>query len=211
MGGVLIDLSIDRMMAAFTKIADLERMPKYSALDLLGNGGHSALHEYECGHLSTDEWIEATLATCLPNTTHQQVIDASFAILGDIPAERLLAIRSLRKKGYRVFLLSNIQDLHWDYISTRYLGGIDVAGNGFNDHTLFDDVVLSQRVGYTKPDSEIYEALLSRTGICPEESLYIDDVMANVEAGRRFGLCAAQATGNEWLDMVLSLPSLIEE
>lgn len=214
MGGVLIDLHIDRMIEAFRKIADPDKMREMSVLDLLGNGGTSSLHDYECGLISTDEWIADMLSQCRPGTTVQQVLDASFAILGDIPEERLEAIRVLRDKGYHTYLLSNIQDAHWEYISSRWLGGISIptADGGLtpNDYVLFDELILSQRVGHTKPDAEIYEALLSKTGIDPSESLYFDDVLPNVEGGLRVGLQAVEAKGNEWLPIVNALPELTD-
>lgn len=209
MGGVLIDLYVSRMMDAFRRISDPAKTTEMGVLDLLGNGGETILNVYERGMISTEEWLDETVKTCLPGTTREDVKKASFEILGGIPEQRLEAIRGLRKKGYRVYLLSNIQDMHWDYISERWLGGIDVAGNGHNDHSLFDDVFLSQRIHYTKPSPEIYAELISCTGICPAESLYIDDVAANVEGGLRAGLQAIEASGDEWIPVVESLPSLV--
>lgn len=202
MGGVLIDLAVDRMIAAYGKLVDTAAISQLEKVDLLGNGSGSSLHDYECGLISTEEWVEDTLRSCRPGTTRQQVIDASFTILGEISEQRLDAIRRLRAKGYRTYLLSNIQDLHWDYISSRWLGGIDTPDRGVNDHQLFDGLYLSQRIHHTKPDPEIYEAMIQDSGLVPEETLYFDDVKANIEGGLRFGLQAIQSTTDSWIQIV---------
>lgn len=201
MGGVLIDLYPERMYAACTALMLEGASFGYSTQDMLGNGGDSPLHAYECGQLTTEQFLDSMLQYCRPGVTRQQAADSTFAIMGDIPARRLDAIRTLRKKGYHTYLLSNIQDMHWTFIRDTYLG---------DTTQLFDATILSHEVGATKPDAPIYEALL-RTGINPSESLYFDDVEVNVEGGLRHGLQAVLAVGDEWLPIVDQLPDLTQQ
>jgi 2-haloacid dehalogenase len=49
-------------------------------------------------------------------------------------------------------------------------------------------MVISGEVGVIKPDPRIYEILLARFAIDPHRAVYIDDVAANVEGARRFGI-----------------------
>ena len=39
-----------------------------------------------------------------------------------------------------------------------------------------------------KPDREIYELILNRFHLKPEESLFIDDLAANIKAARELGI-----------------------
>jgi 2-haloacid dehalogenase len=52
----------------------------------------------------------------------------------------------------------------------------------------FHGMVISGEVGVIKPDPRIYEILLARFGIDPHRAVYIDDVAANVEGARPFGI-----------------------
>lgn len=58
----------------------------------------------------------------------------------------------------------------------------------------FVGIVLSGREGLVKPEPAIYELLCARHGFAPEEALFIDDVAANVDAARAFGMDAVQFT-----------------
>jgi beta-phosphoglucomutase-like phosphatase (HAD superfamily) len=51
-------------------------------------------------------------------------------------------------------------------------------------------VVVSGEVGVIKPDPRIFELLLERFAIDPKRAVYIDDVAANVDAARPFGIPA---------------------
>lgn len=197
MGGVLIDLDLHALVEAFMKIA-APSMKAMSAQDMLGNGGDSPLNAYEKGLISTEEYLDATLRDCREGVTREEVANATFAILKTIPQPRLDAIRKLREKGYTVYLLSNIQDLHWTRIN-EMMGGWE---------QYFDKVFLSHEMHMVKPDDRIYEAVAEATALVPADTLYIDDVEANVEGGRRAGWQAIQATGDEWLPIIRQLPQL---
>jgi epoxide hydrolase-like predicted phosphatase len=56
---------------------------------------------------------------------------------------------------------------------------------GFEDVT--DDIVYSHEVGLRKPDPAIYALTAERLGVQPHEIVFLDDVVANVEAARRAG------------------------
>jgi len=52
----------------------------------------------------------------------------------------------------------------------------------------FRGMVISGEVGVIKPDPRIYELMLARFAIDPHRAVYIDDVAANAEAARPFGI-----------------------
>ncbi|MEC7490493.1 MAG: HAD family phosphatase [Pseudomonadota bacterium] len=56
----------------------------------------------------------------------------------------------------------------------------------------FEAVVVSGAVGIAKPDAEIYTHLLKTCFLTPESTLYIDDVLENVEGAMALGLPALQ-------------------
>lgn len=52
----------------------------------------------------------------------------------------------------------------------------------------FHGMVISGEVGVIKPDPRIYEITLERFAIDPHRAVYIDDVAANADAARPFGI-----------------------
>ena len=86
-------------------------------------------------------------------------------------------ITHLKNKGYPVFLLSSTNELHFSYVMERY----PIV------HSL-DEWILSYEVGARKPKKKIFDAVFEKTDIAREETLYIDDIKAYVEAAKTYGL-----------------------
>jgi 2-haloacid dehalogenase len=63
----------------------------------------------------------------------------------------------------------------------------------------FRGLVISGEVGVLKPEPRIYEILLTRFAIDPHRAVYIDDVPANAEAARPFGIHGIHFTTPEAL------------
>ena len=59
---------------------------------------------------------------------------------------------------------------------------------GYDIKELFDKLYLSYRMKLAKPDKAIFLKMIKDSGIVPEETLYVDDSPANIEAGKALGL-----------------------
>lgn len=86
-------------------------------------------------------------------------------------------IQELKAKGYGVYYLSNFSE-------KAYVDCMDALD--FMPYT--DGGILSYQEKIIKPDPEIYRLLLSRYSLKAEESVFLDDTAANVEAARAVGL-----------------------
>ena len=53
---------------------------------------------------------------------------------------------------------------------------------------LFDGVVISSRVRFCKPEPEIYAHLLAMHSLRPQDTIFIDDTVANLRAAELFEL-----------------------
>lgn len=82
----------------------------------------------------------------------------------------------VKEKGYHTFVLSNACNHFYGYFPKHY------------DLESFDGVVVSSDVKMIKPNPAIYEYILKTYNLNPEESLFIDDVEANVEAAEEAGI-----------------------
>ena len=62
---------------------------------------------------------------------------------------------------------------------------------------LFDDILVSGKVGLVKPDPAIFRLMLSRFGLDPSATIFVDDSPENVEAATAMGLKAFHFSGPE--------------
>ncbi|AUC86595.1 haloacid dehalogenase [Polaribacter sp. ALD11] len=140
------------------------------------------LHEYEKGLVSTKDFIiffEGKL-----NIPSEKLIAAWNSILLDFPEKRLKFIQDLAEsKKYRLFLLSNTNDLHISWIKNDW--GMELF-DAFK--VCFEQFYLSHEVNFRKPNNNIYEFVLKSNNLIAEETLFIDDTKENTEAAKSLGI-----------------------
>jgi len=89
--------------------------------------------------------------------------------------------------------LSNTNPTHWQ----QHLDRWGLAG-------YFDWTFVSHELGATKPEPEIYQAVIARMEIAPEHTLFLDDRIENVIAARTHGFRAEQTRGVEQVRQAIS-------
>jgi putative hydrolase of the HAD superfamily len=94
----------------------------------------------------------------------------------------------LKQRGIRTAILSNMGD--------TVLANIE---REFDWLPRFDVLVWSFQHKMAKPDPAIYHLALDQLGTRPEETLFIDDRQANIDAARALGLIGIQFTTVEHL------------
>lgn len=80
------------------------------------------------------------------------------------------------KDHYRLFGLTNWASETFPLVYDKYPFFKELEG-----------IIVSGTEGIVKPNNEIYNLLLSRYGLNPEESLFIDDNAQNIEAAEKLG------------------------
>jgi epoxide hydrolase-like predicted phosphatase len=86
-------------------------------------------------------------------------------------------VRELRKRGYKIAMLSNIAT-NWirdDFLTPE-------------EQSLFDQMIFSFEVGMTKPDPRIFMLACERLGVAPEEAVLVDDIDRYCTAAEAEGL-----------------------
>ena len=101
-------------------------------------------------------------------------------------------IDSLKKKGYRIYILSNFSEKALREAASE-LDYIDKA----------DGAVISYTVNLIKPDPEIYKCLMNRYDIVPDEAVFVDDNPDNIEAAKKLGFHTVLFKGKEDADREL--------
>lgn len=81
-------------------------------------------------------------------------------------------------------------------ISNSFVGAREREEARYGFAAACDDLVYSHEVGVEKPDRKIFELALTRLGVRPEESVFLDDVAMHVEAARTIGMRAVLYENN---------------
>lgn len=181
LGGVLINLNVPRCVNAFTALMGAENMRTVLGMDDDGEGVKSVsianrqlMADFERGNISTQEFVAQIMPYCRPDTTEQDIKDAWMSMVADLPQERLDIVAQLRRKGYRIYMLSNGNDLHFDFINTTY-----------HLDTYFERFFLSQQMHMAKPEPEIFVRVNEAIGGTPDNTVFIDDLSANRQAAEQ--------------------------
>jgi putative hydrolase of the HAD superfamily len=86
-------------------------------------------------------------------------------------------MRALHGRGIALYCLSNMPASIYAQLRIRH---------EFWD--VFRGIVISGEVMMVKPEPEVFTHLLERFGLRAQETVFIDDLPANIEAARRIGL-----------------------
>ena len=97
------------------------------------------------------------------------------------------AVRGLQSH-YKVALLSNASPNQASRVRESF---------GFDVDTEFDVYVNSALVGLRKPDPAIFELALEQLGVAPQQAIFLDDLIYNVDAARELGLHTVQVVDPE--------------
>jgi 2-haloacid dehalogenase len=97
--------------------------------------------------------------------------------------DTVAVLSELRSAGVRCLALSNMEPD--TFVKRR---------RRFSFFRLLDGWVISGHEGVTKPDRAIFEILLSRYGLEPTATVFIDDNQANVAAAAKLGVVAIEFT-----------------
>ena len=129
------------------------------------------------GSMTDDEAVES-ICHRLPPRLHASVRElVSHWDMPILPVDGMeQLVRELKQKGHRIFLLSNASLRHHEYWPR-------IPGSQY-----FDDLLVSANVRLLKPQPEIYHLACETFHILPEETIFIDDVPANIEGASQAGI-----------------------
>lgn len=139
-------------------------------------------YQYEMGLISTDEFVGFFHDKF--HISKENLIDAWNAILLDFPLRRLTFIKELAaSKKYRLFLLSNTNELHISWIQNDW--GMELY-NEFKD--CFEQFYLSHEIKMRKPNADIFEFVLNENNLEASETIFIDDTAENITTASELGI-----------------------
>ena len=154
--------------------------------------------EFEAGRVSVEQYTDWALEVMGSDASHEEFHDAWRDIFTpNVPMWQ--TVHHLLDEGHRLILFSNINGIHVPWIYDE-----------FPDFERFHGAVMSFHTGFVKPHTEIYQHAIREYRLIPSETLYIDDMTENGEAGRAHGFRTWQydlhdhAAFEVWLDEQLN-------
>jgi glucose-1-phosphatase len=171
LGGVIIKFS---HLLICERLSDISHLPANETYGLIFNNGLES--KYDTGEITSDDFYKRIIKLLK--------IDISFksfySIWTDIFEENFETskiIAELKDRHYKLILLSNTNEMHFNFVKRKF-GIINI----------FDDYILSYKVGCKKPDINIFKEVFIKTGAAPVDHIYIDDTKENVTAARSIGM-----------------------
>lgn len=83
----------------------------------------------------------------------------------------------LEEKNYKVFLLSNTDSAHYNFIA-----------NNYPIIKLIKNRILSYKIKMVKPEKKIFKYVMNKYGLKPKETILIDDVKENILSASKCGI-----------------------
>jgi putative hydrolase of the HAD superfamily len=198
-GDVIIDIDYKVTVAEFQKLAivDFSTIVSYSKQNPI-------FDLFETGKISAQQFRNELKQFLKPGTTDEEIARAWNAILIDYPAYKIDLLKDLKQR-YNTFALSNINETHVNTINAEVNTRFGLPAFS----TLFNYAYYSNEVGYRKPDKEIYELVLNKENLIPEQTFFVDDKAENVEAAKKLGIQAYQLTNRNNLTQLLAELNII--
>lgn len=184
LGGVLFDIDYKLTQEAFQKLgitADFQAV--FSQQKQAG-----IFDEFEKGLISPAQFREGLRKWLSETVTDDQIDEAWNAILVGFRVKEIALLDKLKHK-YDIFLLSNTNEIHLVEIMKM----IKVHSSGSMDK-IFIKAYYSCRMGLRKPDKTIYEQVIRENNLNPATTLFIDDLLQNIEGAQSAGLQTLHCT-----------------
>ena len=150
------------------------------------------VHAYEKGEFTRAEFAARVSDVLQYSGSAAEFVEIWQDIFTEnVPMTELVA--SLRNR-YPLYLLSNTSDLHVDYFTNKY-----------PVFQYFSGAVYSYIEKCMKPGPEIFETTIRKFNIVSSETVYIDDLPANVQGALDLGFVAIQYDFNRHAEFLEEL------
>jgi len=91
--------------------------------------------------------------------------------------ETINVIMELAEKGFSLYVLSNMHEHSFEYLSAAH----DIWRK-------FAGIVISSHIQSIKPEPAIFEHLIDTYNLIPRNTVFLDDLKNNIEAAKKLGL-----------------------
>lgn len=198
MGGVLVDYDLERCFRAFDAIGLPEVRQWVNPYRQEG-----VFAQIEQGTISREDFYRHIEQQVGRKVDHEAIDRAWCSFLLTIPEDKLNLLRELRQQGYRVYMLSNTNEIMFDWMRHEVF-----TAQGLTVMDYFDQLFLSYEMKLLKPSPAIFEKMIQQGAITPQQALFIDDAELNVATAAQLGFYTYQPCVHEDFRSLFALYSL---
>jgi HAD superfamily hydrolase (TIGR01509 family) len=175
LGGVLLEWNPAKILTDFYADPDLRRLLKESLF------GHADWLALDRGTMSEAEVLARAEQRTGRPAAELEALHAAMRESLHVKPDTVALLDSLHARGIPLYCLSNMSAAVYAYLRLRH---------DFWDR--FRGIVISGEIQLLKPEPEIFTHLLERFGLEARETVFIDDMAANVEGARAVGMLGIQ-------------------
>ena len=194
-GNVILNFDYEKVINQFTNI-------EYEQKFIMNNILHSPEWlEYgliDTGYITKENAIK--IVQDRTNHTNDDLVEKfwnNYIDYASINNNVLNLIRDLKKKDYKIYLLSNINSYTYEFVKKSNL--FDIV----------DGYVLSYQEHQIKPYISIYNTLITKYKLNTNECLFIDDNEKNIETANKLGMISKKVEPDNYDSIKNAINELI--
>ncbi|HEY1060111.1 MAG TPA: HAD family phosphatase [Daejeonella sp.] len=200
-GNVIFTIDFNRAQHSFTELG-VKNVEHF-----FSHKGHDSLFDqFEQGLISSSEFRDGIRkVTGIESLSDAEIDQAWNSLLIGVPEPNHDLLLKVKEK-YRTFLLSNNNEIHYNWIMD-YLQ---------REHRLDSNAVFFEKDYYShlmkmrKPNREIFEFVMRENNLNPIETLFIDDSPQHLKTADMLGLNTHLLTADETLESYLYSSGLLK-
>jgi len=173
LGKVIVDFDHSRAAQELLKVTPLSLKEAMAVLS-----DDELVSEYETGRLSSQEHYRKVCRRLQMDVSIEKFRELWGSMFLPEPLLSESFLQDLKKR-YRLMLLSNTNEIHFDFLIQHY-----------PILRLVEERLLSYQAGCMKPEARIFELAIKKAAVAPENIFFTDDRLENIEAAQRAGIQA---------------------
>lgn len=177
-GGVLFNIDYNKTITEFKNLGFTQFEEMFTQFK-----ADAFFQNFETGKISTEDFYKSLIQAAPQPVTAAQIKNAWNAMLLDFRKESLAFLEHLKDK-YRLFLLSNTNQVHYD----AFVQMLREQTSYENMESFFTKAYYSHIIHLRKPDVEAFTFVLNDAGIIAEETLFVDDTAPNLTNAQILGM-----------------------
>ncbi len=189
-GNVILNFNINEVLRKFTNSINEQNFILENIINSPEWLGNALI---DTGYISRENAIE--IVKDRTNHTNDELINNfwyNYNNFSKVDERVLQLIQKLKYNNYKIYLLSNINPYTFEFVNKSGL---------FN---LVDGYVLSYKEHKVKPYKAIYNVLLERYNLIPNECIFIDDNKKNIDTGNLMGIISKKVEPDNY-DSILNV------
>lgn len=198
-GNVIFMIDFKRTQHSFTELG-IKNVERFFA-----HTGHDPLFdEFEQGKITASQFRDGIRKiTEQPGLSDEQIDNAWNTLLIGVPPVNHDILLEAKKK-YRTFLLSNNNEIHYNWIMDYLKNEYHLDSNA----VFFEKDYYSHLMKMRKPNADIFEFVLKEHHLIPEETLFIDDSPQHIKTAASLGMHTHLLTASETLENFMNTSGL---